>query len=177
MKINEPVSNPILLGAMKVMNDEDSHLHKDQFVRQLCKAKLVAPVTVAPGSENYLEDNMANIRFLMIRGKDGKDYFVAYTDVETMNKAENVPEKFKKVYATLNIAEFAQMMIQLDDEGNQPDFAGVIINPFTENIVVRRDLVITMFNKMITDIEAIKAQGGNLTDNIVRLYDDSDANL
>ncbi|MCH5325436.1 MAG: enhanced serine sensitivity protein SseB C-terminal domain-containing protein [Eubacterium sp.] len=121
------LKNPELLAAMRELKKSPTPPPKVQadYINSLLRARLIVPVAM----EDAQEENKLNVKFSHITNKQGKKYFMAFTDIETLKQSSNDVDRMAFLGLTYN--DFAKM---LSDPKCQME--GFAINPFTENIVI-----------------------------------------
>lgn len=146
MDINKPVSNPMLVGAMELVNAEDTPEHRNIFLTEVMKAVFLAPVvlTPAPVADEqglfHLQPG-SQIQFPMLKAPDGRQFFMAYTDWEELRKWKN--EDNQQTFA-LRLLDFAEMLFKQNDRGEINPAAGFVINPYGSNMAMTKELVATL---------------------------------
>ena len=165
MKFNEEASNPMLVGAMNLLKDEDTPGHRQLFMQELAKAQLLSPVFVDPAPTVNEEGKTivkegAKVQFPMLNTKDGKKLFVLYTDKRCLDEAEqkeanSTPEMFRDNFAQVSIDEMGSMMAMPGPNGQTHPSDGVILNPFNESLIVGKEMAIGFFNRRL---QAMKEQ-------------------
>ncbi|MCR5426376.1 MAG: SseB family protein [Lachnospiraceae bacterium] len=170
MKLNENVSNPMLVGAMQLMKAENTPEHQQLMTAELLKATLISPARITPGPIVDSEGNEkipqgAQIQFPMLNANDGKKFFVAYTDVQSMrsneeNEKVSTPEEYRNYFVSLNIREFFRMLLSRDPMGNENPASGVVINPYGENVIVTKKMALAVMQQemLLAQQMARKAQ-------------------
>lgn len=144
MELNKSVSNPMLVGCIELMKDEDSPEHRNMFVGELVKASLITPVIVEPEPVQDANGKLmiapgSKIQFPMLIAPDGKKFFMGFTDTKEYRKWA---EKNKDLPTlVLNFNDYAGMLFSRDGEGNIGPALGYIINPFGAHVVVPREMV------------------------------------
>ena len=176
MRLNESVSNPMLIGAMQLLKVEDTPEHRRDFNEQLISAYFISPIYIDPAPKagpngvKVIEPG-SKVQLPMLTGSDGKRYFVLYTDDMSLKNAKDsngvgTPDVFSENFAKLEIGELGYMMMQQGPDGEEYPCEGVIINPFTDNMIVKKDMVITIFKSKMgvansrAFINAVKAFPG-----------------
>ncbi len=159
MKFNEEASNPMLVGAMQLLKAEDTPEHRQLFTQEVAKAVFLSPVYVEP-EPTISEDGKtvvapgAKVQFPMLNTKDGKKFFVLYTDKRCLEQAVDVegnatPEIFRKHFAALALDEIGAMLATPGPGGEMNPAAGAIINPFNENLVIGKEMAIGLFEHKV----------------------------
>lgn len=138
MEFNKTVTNPMLVGAIEVMKAEPTPEHKNLFINELLKAKLMAPAIITPdpvpdedGEIRLKPDH--KIQFPMLTSPDKKNYFMAYTDKMELKKWKDKEDT--KVFA-LTIDDYIGMTLR---QGSQSE--GFVLNPYGANIVVTKEML------------------------------------
>ena len=142
MEFNKNVSNPMLVGAIELMKAEPSQEHQNMLIAEMRKAKYLAPVVLTPEPDKDENGKItvapgSKIQFPMLSAPDGKLFFMAFTDkpeYEKWNDAEG------KNVCVLNFEELAAMLLRKDAQGNTCPALGFVINPFSANIVIPKEM-------------------------------------
>lgn len=143
MEINKSVANPMLVGAIELMKAEDTPEHRSLFMEEVKKANFLAPVIISPAPEQddqgifHLQPN-SQIQFPMLKAPDGKQFFMAYTDMSELKRWKD--EENQQTFL-MKLTDYAQMMFQKDDQGRENPSAGFVINPFGGNMAITKELV------------------------------------
>ena len=144
MEFNKPVSNPMLLGCIELMKDEDTPEHREMFIEEFSKASFLAPALVNPAPIEDEEGKQviapgSQIQFPMLGTKDGKKLFVAFTDKVEYDswQEQNTPLPM----FTLKMEDYARMLLSRDPMGNLSPAIGLVINPLSSNLVVSREML------------------------------------
>ena len=139
MEFNKTVSNPMLVGAIQLLKEEDSPEHRNMFVIELQKASYIAPALVDPEPVESADGKRtiapgSKIQFPMLTSSVGKQFFMGFTDVAEYRKWV---EKNKELpFFALRFEDLAAMLLQKDALGKQSPALGFVINPYGENIIV-----------------------------------------
>lgn len=152
MELNKPVSNPMLCGCIELMKADPTPEHQNMFVTEMTKAKFLSPAMVTPAPEVDAEGKMklapgSKIQFPMLTAPDGKNFFMAFTDKMEFDKWKH--EEGTPVFV-LNFGEYAGMVLRKDAPA-----AGFVINPYSANIVIPKEM---LNNLMMTSIAKMKAE-------------------
>ena len=168
MKFDVESSNPMLVGAMQLMKAEDTPEHRKLITDELAKAVFLSPVYVDPAPVTDEEGNVkvepgAKVQFPMLNTKDGKRFFVLYTDKRCMDEAEDAegnatPEIFRDHFAAVQLDELGAMMAATPEQMQPAAADGVVINPFHENFVVGKEMAIGLFRHKV---EVLKKKAEN----------------
>lgn len=155
MEFNKPVSNPMLLGCIELMREDDTQEHREMFAAEFMKASFLAPAVVDPvptvdeeGKEVIAPGS--RIQFPMLGTQDGKRLFVAFTD---RNEFDTWCEKNGKLPGfTLKMEDYGQMLLMKNPMGELSPAIGLVINPLSTNLVISREMVANlMARKMMAN--------------------------
>lgn len=150
MEFNKPVSNPMLLGCIELMKEEDTPEHREMFAAEFMKASFLAPAVVDPAPIVDEEGNEviapgSKIQFPMLGTQDGKRLFVAFTD---RNEFDDWCEKNGKLPCfTLKMEDYGQMLLMKNPMGELSPAIGLVINPLSTNLVISREMVANLMTR------------------------------
>ena len=141
MEFNKVVSNPMLMGTIQLMKADPSPEHKNMFVNEMMKSQFMSPAIVEPKPEADGEGKLkvapgSKIQFPMLTAPDGKRFCMAFTDKMEYEKWK---EAQKASFFALSLDELAAMVLRKDSQA-----LGFVINPFSENIVVPREMLASL---------------------------------
>ncbi|MBQ7104586.1 MAG: enhanced serine sensitivity protein SseB C-terminal domain-containing protein [Bacilli bacterium] len=125
MDANKEIRNDELKTAMITLKLQDDKESENYFIEELRKAFFIVPA-VDDGKSDELT-------LMLLSDQNNNNYFQAYTDLDEYNKWSK-EEKAK--YFILRFDEYANIVISSDEE-----VKGLVINPFTENIIVDKDFL------------------------------------
>lgn len=129
METNKEIRNDELKTAMiklKLQNDKEA---EDEFISEVRKAFFLIPAVN--------DDKDDELSFMLLADQNEKNYFQAYTDLDEYNKWSD--SKNSKHFI-LTFDEYANIVTSSDDE-----VAGLVINPFTENIILNKEILHKIF--------------------------------
>lgn len=134
----------MLLGCIELMRDADTPEHRQMFADELGKALFVAPAIVEPAPIEDEEGNLklapeSKIQFPMLGTTDGKKLYMAFTDQKEYDEWQEANQKFPMF--TLNLQDYANMLLRKDPFGNPYPVVGLVINPMSTNLVVSREML------------------------------------
>ena len=140
MEWNKSVSNPMLVGMIELMKADPTQDHKKMFVEEMMKAKYLTPAVIEPKPEKDGNGRAQltpgnKIRFPMLNAPDGKSFYMAFTDSIEFRKWK----KEEQDTLVLTFPEYAGLILR---KGNTA--AGFVINPFGGNIVISRDMLMSL---------------------------------
>ncbi len=144
MEFNKQVSNPMLVGSIELMKEEDTPQHRNMFVGELLKADLLSPAIVDPAPSEDAEGKLtvapgSKVQFPMLNTPDGARFFMAFTDRTEYEKWQEKNQKFPTF--ALKIDEYAAMVLRRDAKGNICPALGIVINPSGANLIVPREML------------------------------------
>lgn len=144
MEFNKTVVNPMLVGSIQLMKEEDTPEHRNMFILELQKASLISPALIEPEPVENAEGTLviapgSKIQFPMIFTPNKKSFFMGFTDISEYKKWQ---EKNKELpFFALKFEDYVGMLMGKDAHGNLCPALGFVINPYGENVVVPRELV------------------------------------
>ncbi len=162
MEFNQSVSNPMLVGAIELLKEENTPAHQNMFAAELAKASFLSPALIEPEPKEGEDGKLAvapgsKVQFPMVSSPDGQKFFMAFTD---MSEYEKWQEKNKKLpYFALKIEDYAAMVLRRDAKGNLCPALGIIINPMGGSIVVPREMLAGMMSAKIAHAKQMAARG------------------
>ena len=143
MNPNNPIKNPMLCGAMELLKAEDNQEHRKLFIDELMKAHLLAPVIIDPAPQPDENGRVrmvpgCKMQFPMLPTKDGVQFFMAFTDWDELKKWN--PNEPQQTMA-FGFDDYANLLLRKNKDGQLSPAMGFVINPFSNNIVVTREMV------------------------------------
>lgn len=144
MEFNKSVSNPMLVGCIQLMKEEDSPEHRNMFVTELLKASLQAPAIIEPAPTEDAGGKLtvapgSRVQFPMLSAPDGKKFFMGFTDSAEYRKwaerSNNLPS------FALKLDDYVNMLFRKDAQGNDCPALGIVINPLGDNVIVPKEMV------------------------------------
>ncbi len=139
MEYKQSVSNPMLIGALELMNAEPTEEHNKMVSRELVKAEFLSPASVIPpppeGSTQLIKG--CKISLPVLTSPDGKQFFMAFTDTTEFKKW---PEGEGSQTVSMTFDDYVMMMYRTEQQGNIPGVDGFIVNPFGVRLVVPKEL-------------------------------------
>ena len=138
MKGFRPITNPMLTGAMELMKSSDTIEHREMFVGEMLHAKFLSPVVIDPlpeADENGISKiaKDARIQLPMLTAPDGKHFFMAFTDLDELQKWNK--EGGQQIFG-FDFADYVGMIRNAKDTCN-----GFVINPYSHNVVLPSEFV------------------------------------
>ena len=140
------ISNPMLIGAMELLRKNKSPENLKVFMDELLHARLISPIVITPppvidenGKAKMTEENKISIP--MIPGPDDKKYFMAFTDMEEVQKLK---AKGPVSVLPFSIKDYAVMMAKAADKCD-----GIAINPASNGPLVNKAMIEAIMSKAI----------------------------
>lgn len=158
MKFENGISNPMLVGMIELMKEEDTPERREMFVQEMMRATFISPVMIDPPPVKG-EDGVnripagSKVSFPLIHSKKGEKYFMAFTDIDELKLYQK--EENPNVFA-LKFEDYVSMLLREDDMGRKSEAMGIVINPMSSNIIMLKD---TIANLMLAKLA--KEQGIN----------------
>ena len=69
-------------------------------------------------------------------------------------KGNTTPEIFRDNHANIKLEEFGAMFASPTPDGAEHPISGVAINPFNENIVINKDMAISIFKEKMDFVKS-----------------------
>lgn len=166
MELNKTVSNPMLVGSIELMKEEDTPAHRNMFLGELAKAEFLSPASIEPDPQEGEDGKLtlapgSKVQFPMLSTPDGRHFFMAFTDTREYEKWKEKNQDFPSI--ALKIEDYAAMVLRKDAQGKLCPALGVVINPFGANIVVPREMLAGMMSAKAAQakqMEAARQNGG-----------------
>lgn len=161
MEFNKPVSNPMLVGCIELMKEEDTPEHRNMFVTELAKALFQAPAVIDPEPVADEEGNLtvgpgSRVQFPMLSTPDGKKFFMGFTDPGEYRKWV---EKNKEMPTfSLKVEDYANMVLRRDAQGNECPALGVVINPMGANVIIPKEMIAGMMAARVAQARQMAAK-------------------
>lgn len=135
-----PVKNPEVTAAIEALKEGNSVEKQAAFGAALRKARLLSPcefdIDIRPDENGRLPQlKPSQIRFLLLNTNDGKTFFPAFTDIESVN-AFKLGEEKNRNSVVRTISDYDQLV---NAPGNKAE--GIIINPGKDNMVVPKAML------------------------------------
>ena len=127
---NKEIRNDELKMAMITLKLNQNQDSEDNFITELRKAYFLIP-SVDDGKRDELT-------IMLLEDQNNNNYFQAYTDMDEYNKWSDASNSR---YFVLTFDEYANIVINSEEE-----VKGLVLNPFTENIVLDKKTLDDIFN-------------------------------
>ncbi|MCM1185107.1 MAG: SseB family protein [Lachnoclostridium sp.] len=143
MDIKKPITNPMLVGAMELLNAENTPEHRKIFFEEVEKAVFLAPVVIDPppvadGQGMFRIPPESRVQFPLLKAPDGKQFFMAYTDWDELQKWNN--QDNQQTFG-LKLTDYADMVFKRNESGEMNPVAGVVINPYGGNMALTKEMI------------------------------------
>ncbi len=157
MEFNKSVSNPMLVGCIELMKEEDTPEHRRMFMEEVTKASFISPAVIEPKPQENDEGKPvispgSKVQFPMIATGDGKRFFMAFTDEGEYSKWVEKTSERLPVFA-LNLDDYAAMLLRRDDQGNSCPALGVAVNPYSANIILPREMLAGILSAKLSQMQ------------------------
>ncbi len=144
MELNKIVSNPMLAGAIELMQAEDTPEHRSMFMEELTKADFMSPVILDPPPTEDAEGRLVpapecKVQLPMLSTADGMKFFMAFTDKGEYDKWAEKNQKMPPI--ALKIEEYAAMILRREPNGGICPALGMVVNPYGANIILPREML------------------------------------
>lgn len=125
------ITNIVLVDAISKMRADDNDQTRNTVIDEVVmKGRFLMPVEVLDGK----------MQFNMVTNNKNENYFLAFTDWEEMKSCMSGPEQKAMV---MLFDDYAMLM----KKNNQT--AGFVINPYTTNLIFRKDYILELFDEKI----------------------------
>lgn len=143
--LDQNISNTNLIIAMRIMQGNPTPQGQTDFINQVIHAKFLCPCVIEPepevGEDGVFESTPdTRVMFHSVANQEKQVFIVAYTDTKEANK--NKKEEERHTIVTTYI-DFCNILLK-----NDSPYAGFVINPFSENVIFTREIMMDI-NKNI----------------------------
>lgn len=147
MEFNKSVSNPMLVGCIELMKEEDTPEHRSMFAAELAKASFQAPAIIDPEPVADEEGNLtvtpgSRVQFPMLITPEGKKFFMGFTDSVEYRKW--VEKNREMPTFSLRFDDYVNMILRRDAQGNENPAMGFVINPMGANVIIPKEMIAGM---------------------------------
>ena len=129
------VKNPRLCSAMDTFKQDPNTATQNAFVEELFRARLLLPCHTEKREGAGLNEQI-QIKFLLLKNKEGENILGAFTDWGQIRKQQNTPP------AEAAAMPFNELLRIATDQGDK--IKGIIINPFEHGILLDRNTIKNM---------------------------------
>ena len=135
----KPVENPKLVMAIQAMFDNNNAEMQSRMIDEVMRATFISPVVINSENQEPDEDGKTGIDFHMLENTDKQKFFMAFTDLDEMEKWK---KKEEQQTAILSFDEYASMVLDKESVSE-----GFVINPFGENLIFNKRLITSLFQQ------------------------------
>ena len=146
MEQAKPVKNPALKKAIKDARKEPNEENSVRLLNEVVKARLLIPVSMDKDPEydeklkEVVLEKDTRISFELIKAKNGELYYPVFTDGEEMLKCDIEKDQHSMI---VNFDDLAAILLM-----PQSGIAGFSINPMSDNLCFRTEMVAAMKRDM-----------------------------
>lgn len=135
---DKTISNPMLVGALELMHAENTPEHRTMVMEEVLHAKFLSPVLMDPPQEPGKKGSTkipegVKMQVPMITSKDGKHFFMAYTDIKELSKWS------KGGTHPIVTLTFNDYVVMIQNALHVCD--GLVINPLGKSMVIPTEMV------------------------------------
>ena len=164
--VNKPVENPKLVESMQRLLKEPNQQNENDFMEQVVDAIFLSPVKIDniienEGNKITLEKD-TKIQFIHFTDNDGKAFLPLFTDWNEIGKWSK-EEGIQTLMLRMN--DYKEMV------SNNEIYSGVVINPYSENIMFSSQQLNTLLGHKIKIEKATEVQIGEPAKYPTRLVD------
>ncbi len=145
----QQVTNPILCKAMEVFKADPNASTQNTFIQQLFKSRLLIPCNAIKKTETEGK-NEIQLKFLMLKNKQGDNLLGVFTDWDQIKKQTNNTPREAAAFPFVEIIRIAK--------SQQGTIKGIIINPFEHSLLLDEKTINQMDENIHKAAEQIKAQ-------------------
>lgn len=136
--IDQNVNNSELVISMKIMQGNFNPDTQKDFINQMIHARFLCPAVIDPMPDlekdgSVIMEAGARVMLSHVTNPNKDMFLVAFTDNKEANK--NKPEDVEHTILT-TYADFCSLILNENSK-----YAGFVINPFSENIVLTREIM------------------------------------
>lgn len=143
--INEPVKNPKLLKAINELKNDPNQDNEQQFIKVLVEAHLLVPILNNKELSNHLDQvelkKDLNLEIQDLQNTQGERYIPVFTDWDELNKGTFTVPLSGLIFTYEN---YKNAVI------NNNKWQGIVINPYTQNIVLGKKQLEYISNKSVS---------------------------
>jgi len=138
INVNTPVTNPALVAAIEAAQKEVTSDTQNAYFKALKNARFLSPVTIEPRPEPGGTEGKTTLKagsqigFIGLTDANGDYYLPVYTDWPALKQWRDIADEQTLITSYDDISG----MILRD-----PNSVGFIVNPYSHNIPVRRNVI------------------------------------
>lgn len=140
MEYNKEVSNPMLVGAIELAKAERTPEHQKLVTEEIFKAVFLSParVTPIPEADGAEVGPDKRVLFPALEAPGGLRFYMAFTDTQEFNGWKDAKD-WQSV--TMTFEDYTKLMFKKDADQVEHPVVGVVINPFSANIIIYKDKI------------------------------------
>lgn len=138
MDINKPITNPKLLEIIREM--KQGAQKEEFFWEEIYKSNFLCPINIKEGNQKNVLNKETYLNLVSIKDEKNNNFLIAFTDWQELRKWQ----KNKNQKALILTYEKFQEIISK----NKNLYQGLVINPFSDNLVLNRKLVVDSQKKI-----------------------------
>ena len=158
MQANKEILNDELKEAINNLTLDDSEENAQKFVELLRKALFLVPIRKEDANEEQM-------KIMHLTNQMNEKYFQCYTDRSTYDEWGLRDESESIV---LSFDEIAHIVLS-----NSDDVKGVVLNPFTENMIIESDSIKEIFTNDMSFIDYEKEPDLDVKQKMVDIFDEN----
>ncbi|MEG2429448.1 MAG: SseB family protein [Oscillospiraceae bacterium] len=129
------LENEKLIEAIERFHERKNDATFEKFVKQVFLAKFIVPVEdLSQPVEDGVLTKDTTFSMKMLTNETKKSYFMAFTDWEQF-------ERWSKTHKDVLVLTYGDLMAMLNENNNNGDIVGAVINPFGGNMIVTPELL------------------------------------
>lgn len=170
MEFDKAVTNPMLMGCIELMREENTPEHRDMFLQELAKARFISPAIMEPAPVEGEDGKLrplpnTKVQFPTIATQDGKRFFMAFSDrMEYEKWVEKNGHKLPTF--TLKLDEYADMLFRSEAMAGENAALGLVVNPLGANVIVPKPMVAGLTSMRIPGFnQRVQMNMANLEEN------------
>lgn len=140
MDFGKDIINPAFLLAMNRMKENNNAETQNKMVEEALNARFLVPciMEMKAGTEKDKKRTPENTtpRISMIKTTDGRTFFIAFTDLNELNKWQKNEDQNVLV---MSFDDIAGMVLNQNVESE-----GFVVNPASTNVVFQKKMVFTI---------------------------------
>lgn len=139
--LDQDLSNFDLIVALKTMQGHPTPQSQGDFINHMIHARFLTPAVLDPEPETDENGELVlasgtKVMFRAVSNAEKKAFLIAFTD--SKDAEQNKMEKEGEITHTVVTTYLDFCNVILNDKS---PYSGFVINPFTENVVVTREIM------------------------------------
>ena len=138
INVNTPITNPELVTAIETIQKEINADTQDAYLKAIKNARFLSPVTIEPRPESGDAEGKTTLKsdtkisFIGFTDANGDNYLPVYTDWTALKQWRDIPDEQTLITSYDDISSMVM---------KNPNNVGFVINLYSHNIPVRRDMI------------------------------------